>query len=152
MTRNGDLAGSPTYEGWRAFATRTGTVAAIGAGIGWALSLDVDWASAASRRECAGQSGICFGAALPEGVLAGIVAVVAGCWIGFAVVGVRPLYVTVPTGIVVLLFSMILYLRTGSGGRLHPVWLFALVTGAVLAGLAALFLFVRPHPRTRRAG
>lgn len=138
--------------GWLTFTGRIGAVAVLGAGIGWVLSLDLDWSAAAGRRECTGQSGLCFGVALPVGVVAGMAAVAAACWIGFAVASVRPLYVTVPAGIVAVMLSLLVYLRTVPGGRLHPGWLFALVNAIVLAALAAPFLFLKHHPQRVASG
>jgi hypothetical protein len=124
----------------------------LGAAIGWAVSLDLDWSAAAGQRECVGQSGLCIGIAAPAGLLAGLVTVVAACWIGFAAAGVRPLYVTVPAGVVAVLLSVVVYSGSVAGGRLHPGWLFALVNGAVFAVLAAPAQLLKQRPRSSAPG
>lgn len=123
-------------EGLRLSVGRAGATGALGVALGWVLSLDLDWSNEASRHECTGQPGVCFGLAVPAGLAAAVVAVVAACWIGFAAMNVRPLQITVPAGLLSELLVTVLFLQNVTGGRLHPAWLFATVNGAVFALLA----------------
>jgi hypothetical protein len=129
---------SGSAEGLRLSVGRAGAAGALGVALGWVLSLDLDWSNAASRHECTGQSGVCFGLAVPAGLVAAVAAVVAACWIGFAAMNVRPLRITVPAGLLSELLVTVIYLQNVTGGRLHPAWLFAMVNGALFALLAAL--------------
>jgi hypothetical protein len=98
------------------------TVAAVGAALGWVLSQIDTRALAAQVSECSGQSGLCFGEAFVVGPLIGVLATIAVCWAGFAIARFRPLWCSVPTGIVLTLFDVLAYLRLTSGGRLVPAW------------------------------
>lgn len=55
---------------------------------------------------------------------------------GLAEARLRPLAITVPAAIVLLLTAWV-YLRTALGGQLHPALLFALFTGLAFALLAS---------------
>jgi hypothetical protein len=87
---------------WRAEAARIAGAAVIGAVIGWAISWDLDWSVAAGQRECAHASGLCLGFAPIAGLAGGLLVAVLECWAGFAVTGLRPLAVTVPSAVAVL--------------------------------------------------
>jgi hypothetical protein len=100
----------------------------------------------ASQRECAQTSGLCFGVAPVAGLAIGVVAGVAACWLGLAAARLRPLVVAVPTAIVLLPLIAVAYLDMVPGGRLHPQWVFALVTGAVFAVLAATAIAFKHRP------
>jgi len=105
--------------------------------VGWFVSLNLDWTSAASRSQCAGSTGVCFGLALPEGLVFGVLVVLGAIWFGFAVIGIRPLLRTVPAGLLAEFLVIVSYLHVVAGGRLHPAWLFAVLNGALFALLAA---------------
>jgi hypothetical protein len=111
-------------------------MAVLGAGLGWGMSADLDWSAAASQHECAQASGLCFGLAPFVGLLAGVVVGVSACWLSLAAVRLQPVGITIPAAIAVLPVTAFIYLARVPGGRLHPPWLFALVTGAVFALLA----------------
>jgi hypothetical protein len=130
--------GAPGRQHWPRLAGRVLTAAALGAAIGWGISATLDWSTAASQHECAGQPGVCVGLSPVSGLLFGVLGTVAACWFGFALIGVRPLLVTVPAGVGLLFLTTLLFLHGVTGGRLHPAWLFALVTGAALALLSLL--------------
>lgn len=123
---------------WGAIAGRLGVVACLGAALGWIISVNLDWSSEASRRECAESSGLCVGLAPPIGLAAGILIVVVACWVCFAAVGLRPLAISIPGASVLTLFTITGYLRSVDGGRLHPTWAFALVMAVVFALLAVV--------------
>ena len=126
---------------------RIGFVALLGVAIGWGISADVDWSATASQRECAQASGLCFGLAPVVGVAVGVVAGVVACWLGLAVARLRPLVIAVPVAVLLLPLTAVVYLDVVPGGRLHPSWLFGLVTGAVFALLAvAAVVFSKQHP------
>jgi hypothetical protein len=93
----------------------------IGAVIGWAISRDLGWSVAAGQRECAQASGLCLGFAPVAGLAGGLLVTVLACWAAFAATGLRPLAVTVPSAVAVLLFVTRGYL-----GR-YPAWVFSLV-------------------------
>jgi hypothetical protein len=120
------------HSAWQA-AGRIGLAAVLGAALGWGISADLDWSATSSDRECAHVSGLCFGTAPFAGLAIGVIAGVGACWLGLAVARLRPLSVTVPLGAMLLLLTVWGYLDAVPGGRLHPRWGFALVTGLVFA-------------------
>jgi len=124
-------------HGWSGLAAATGLVAAAGAVTGWLISLDLDWATSASDRECAQATGICSGIAPPVGLVLGLLLTISACWVCMAIAGARPLLATVPTAIVLMFLATVLFLRFVHGARLHPVWAFSLTTAFTLALFAA---------------
>lgn len=128
--------------GWASRAGSITVVAGTGAFIGWAISRDVDWAMAASGRECAQvYEQICVGVGPVAGLAFGITLTVASCWAIMAVAGARPLGVTVPAAIMLVILATVLW--PVPGGRLHPAWEFSLVTAAGLALVAMAAIWAR---------
>lgn len=122
---------------WLSAGRRVGAAGLLGAAVGWFVSLDLDWSNTAVRQQCAGSSGsVCFGLAGPEDLIFGVLVVLGAIWFGFAVIGIRPLLLTVPAGLLAELLLIEVYLHSVAGGRLHPAWLFAVLSGAVFALLA----------------
>jgi hypothetical protein len=122
---------------WLSAGRRVGVAGLLATAVGWFVSLDLDWSSTAARQQCAGSSGsVCFGLAVPEGLVFGVLVVLGAIWFGFAVTGIRPLLLTVPAGLLAELLVIVVYLHSVAGGRLHPAWLFAVLNGAVFALLA----------------
>jgi len=64
-------------------------------------------------------------------------------WIGFAVADLRPLPITVPSGVIVLLIVTVGYLQSVPGGRLHPAWAYVLVAALSMAVLALTVIMQR---------
>jgi hypothetical protein len=123
---------------WLSAGRRVGAAGLLGTAVGWFVSLDLDWSSSAARQQCAGSSGsVCFGLAVPEGLVFGALVVLGAIWFGFAVTGIRPLLLTVPVGLLAGWLLILIYLHSVPGGRLHPAWLFAVLNGALFALLAA---------------
>ena len=120
-------------HGWPRQASRLGGVAVAGALLGWVISADLDWSAAASNRECAQSSGICLGIAPVAGLAFGLTLTVAVCWVALAAARIRPLRLTVPAAIVLMILAPVLFLSAVPGGRLHPAWAFSLVTAFALA-------------------
>lgn len=81
---------------------------------------------------------MCFGLAVPEGLVSGVLVVLGAIWFGFAVTDTRPLLLTVPAGLLANGLLILIYLHSVAGGRLHPAWLFAVLNGALFALLAAV--------------
>jgi hypothetical protein len=128
--------------GWASRAGSITAVAGTGAFIGWAISRDADWAIAASRSECAqAHEQICIGVAPVAGLAFGITLTVASCWVIMAVAGVRPLGLTVPAAITLIILATVTW--PVPGGRLHPAWQFSLVTAAELALVAIAATWAR---------
>lgn len=127
-------------HGWVYRASAVGGVAVAGAVIGWVISLDVDWSAAASDRECAQSPGICIGIAPIAGLAFGLAFTVAVCWVVLAVAHIRPLILTVPAAVMLIVLASQLFLRVVHGGRLHPAWAFSLVTAFALALLALVMI------------
>jgi hypothetical protein len=121
---------------WYRLALRVAATAAIGAAIGLGVSKDLDWSTRASLHECAQSSGLCFGVSPVIGLAWGLIGTVLACWIGFAVADLRPLPITVPSGVIVLLIVTVGYLQSVPGGRLHPAWAYVLVAALSMAMLA----------------
>lgn len=79
-----------------------------------------------------------------EGIGAGVLVTIAICWIGFALADIRPLTVSVPTGIFLAMLTARVYtqLYTSSGSwhinqpELGPGWVVTLVYAGVFATLA----------------
>lgn len=84
--------------------------AITGGVIGVALSRTYIWANTASGKQCTGATGVCVGNAPLVGLGIGIAIVLAGCYGGFAIAGIRPLWIYVPAG-VVLTIGVILIVR-----------------------------------------
>ena len=122
-------------RGWAELGARTAVVGGAGGLIGWVISLDVDWSVKASYSQCAPSPGICIGTNALAGLALGVAFTIAACWITMAAAGIRPLLVTVPTAIVFVWLAIVLFPRPG--GRLHPAWAFGLLTGCLLALIAA---------------
>jgi hypothetical protein len=122
-----------------------GISAAVGAFFGWMISLIVDQAATASQQECANTSSLCFGTAPFEGLLGATLLLIAACWIGFALAGLRPLWAYVPGGLLLFVIVADEYLKNVHGGRLHPAGEFAAVAGAC-------FLVLPLIHRLRRGG
>ncbi|GAA4088391.1 hypothetical protein GCM10022248_67850 [Nonomuraea soli] len=123
---------------------RAAGAAILGGLLGAGISLDYDWAVAAGRRECQGVGALCIGTGPVVGFAAAVIAVVLVCSIGFAVLRVRPLLLTVPAGIVLIAVATYVYLRIGrpllypQHRDLHPLPAYALLTAAALALPATL--------------
>lgn len=116
--------------------------AAAGALAAFAVSAIVDWAAAESDRECANATGLCWGTAPYVGLAGGFCLVLALCWIGFALAGLRPLIGYVLGGILLFVVMTMFFLTEIHGGRLHP--------GTGYAGLmAAAFLIFPANDRFR---
>ncbi|MEN3537852.1 hypothetical protein AAH991_22250 [Microbispora sp. ZYX-F-249] len=111
----------------------------LGAVLGAAVSLILDMAADAGQRECRGSPSLCIGTGPVVGLAVGAALVVLGCLVGFAVLGIRPLIVSVPSGFALLLFTTWAYLSSVPGGRLHPLFAYAACT-ALFLGLLALIV------------
>jgi hypothetical protein len=139
--------------GWVSGAGRITVVAAAGAFIGWAISQDVDWGMAASRRECAqAHEQICVGVGPVAGLALGMTLTVVSCWVIMAIAGVRPLGLTVPGAIALVILATVMWPMPG--GQLHPAWEFSLVTAAglalvAIAAISAREMRHRADPRAR---
>ncbi|HEX5116395.1 MAG TPA: hypothetical protein VFW65_14465 [Pseudonocardiaceae bacterium] len=130
-------------------AVRAAASAAIGALLGIIVN-QIDVVSLARGAACSA-SEFCttadpyadIGYAI-EGVGAGVLVTVAVCWIGFAVARLRPLKVSVPSGIVLALITAQVYaqVRTKSGSwhvdqpELGPGWIVSVVYASVFLALA----------------
>ncbi|GIH67665.1 hypothetical protein [Microbispora siamensis] len=133
--------------------SRAAGAAALGWLLGAGLSLDYEISEAAGDRECLGVVGrLCIGAGPYIGFAMGVAGVVLACWIGFAILNVRPLRTTVPAGIVLIIFVTFAYpavpsqLMDPAPAGLRPLPLYALTTALALALLGA---FSRPGKATR---
>jgi CubicO group peptidase (beta-lactamase class C family) len=79
-----------------------------------------------------------------EGIGAGVLVTVAVCWVGFAVARLRPLAVSVPSGIVLAMITAEVYaqVRTKSGSwhvdqpELGPGWVVSVTYAGVFMALA----------------
>jgi hypothetical protein len=73
------------------------------------------------------------------GFAAAVAAVVLVCWIGFAILRIRPLVITVPVGIASMILVTYAYLDVAAPlqypqpVRLHPLPVYALATALALA-------------------
>lgn len=124
-------------HGWVYRASTIGAVAVSGAIIGWVISADVDWSAASSNRECPPAPGLCIGTAPVFGIAFGLAFTILVCWVVLAVARARPLMLSVPTAIMLVIVAAVMFARHVHGGRLHPAWAFSLVT-AVAVALPAL--------------
>jgi hypothetical protein len=132
------------HSGWTNLAGRIAVVGGTGAFIGWAISRDVDWAMAASQSECAlsnTNDQLCIGVAPIAGLVFGIAITVVSCWAIMATAGVRPLIVTVPSAVTLIVLATVTW--PVPGGRLHPAWAFSLVTASGLALVATAAIWAR---------
>lgn len=118
--------------------------ATAGAALGWALSrLDL-WAIASSDRECEGTSGvICIGWAPIVGFAAGVLLTLVVCGLGFNLIGLRPLWMSVPSGIILTGATITAYLGAVPGGHLRPTWVFTIAMTIGFSLLAMAMASVR---------
>lgn len=84
---------------------------------------------------------LCIGDAAPAALALGLGVVGAGVWVGYAVLGVRPLRLTVPVGVLVELEAIRATGAAVPGGSGPPAWAATLVLSA---GLAVLAMTVAP--------
>ena len=134
-------------HGWVYRVSTVGAVAVAGAVIGWVISLDVDWSAAASNRECQQVPGICIGTAPVVGVVFGVAFTVLVCWVVFAVARIRPLLLTVPAAVMLVIVAIDVFLRAVHDSRLHPAWAFSLVLALALVLLDMVTIGLRQLAR-----
>jgi hypothetical protein len=141
VTQPGEPVPRRTFVGWTG---RVGGAAAIGAVVGL---IDASiWHWAAAIHACH-DGGFCAGAGIP-GIAYGTLVTVAGIWVGFAVLRIRPLVLSVPFG---LLVTLALAKASGAavpGGAGAPAWVSAV---GLALGLALVALAMEPR-RLRLAG
>lgn len=127
----------------RLVVTQVIAMAGVGLLLGWTLST-IDLRSLmASRHECAGNDGMCFGWAAVIGPAIGFAITIAVCWLGFAVIRIRPLLASVPIGIMLTAQTLVEYLNAIPGGRLAPTWGLAVSMMVGFALLATAFTAIR---------
>jgi hypothetical protein len=135
---------------WIAHARPIMGGAVAGAALGWVLSRVDLWAIAGGVRECMETpSEFCgFGAPL-VGLAVGVMLTVLVCGLGFMLIGLRPLAVSVPSGIVLTGATITAYLGAVPGGRLAPTWVFTVV---MTVGFTLFAMAVTPVRGLRIAG
>ncbi|MBO0823761.1 MAG: hypothetical protein J2P27_07855 [Actinobacteria bacterium] len=138
-------------NGWVYRASTIGAVAVAGGLIGWVISLDVDWSAAASSRECPPAPGLCIGTAAVVGFAFGLAFTISACWVILAVARIRPLMLSVPAAIMLVIVATLLFAQHVHGVHLHPAWAFSLVTAIALA-LPALISTALAQRSPSRAG
>lgn len=111
----------------------TATGAVVGALVGVVIARDLDWSASASGHQCAQMTGVCVGTASFAGLAIGFVVVTALCAAGFTIAGLRPVWAFVILGVFLAACESVAYLNHVHGGRLHPIWEFALVTALTFA-------------------
>jgi hypothetical protein len=135
---------------WFRTANRITGAATAGTTLGWALSrLDL-WAIANSARECEGTSGvICIGSGPIIGFVAGAVLTLVVCGPGFMLIGLRPLRISAPSGIILTGLTITAYLGAVPGGHLSPTWVFTIT---MTIGFGLLAMAMAPTRALRIAG
>lgn len=123
-------------------------VAGFGSMLASGMSWDLDRTNAASLHDCAvNQDEYCgFGTDIIN-LAVGFVVAVTAIWLCFAILGLRPKVISVPSGIAVSYFTTAGYLQAVPGGRLHPTWAFVLVMTLTFTFLGVAIVVTPPRLR-----
>jgi hypothetical protein len=117
---------------WAVALERIVGAATLGAAIGLGVSWDFDWSTKHPSRNPLDLRYELVG------LLSGTVGSVAACWLGFALLDVGPLAITVPSAMVLVFLAILQHLRSVPGGNLHPVGRFAYSTALAFFAVGAL--------------
>jgi hypothetical protein len=155
MTGAGSGDGPVWAQAPPAWYVRAGRVAGAdltGAAVGAAVAGIWHAGVVAANRSCqdAGVN-LCLNFVIPmaEAIAGIVIVIIAGVWLGFGALRIRPLVLTVPAGfLLALLLVWNVSVRTGGVGTGPPVWAAAVAVGS---GLAALTL-AADWGRAQKAG